>query len=142
MRFHQEAHGKALVLVLPEDAAINTTRLDHAPFIRAVGEPRLCLSAAAGSTGVAAFRGQDPDRTKAAWQPAANEVPTWFLHAEEGRMIASATQAFMADRIGATTRLHRTDHAPLISQPGSVVDIIVEAMDSVRGDVHAVGRPR
>jgi len=69
--------------------------------------------------------------------PRWKEVPTWYLLAEEDRMIAPATQSFMADRMGAVTRVHSTDHAPLITQPDAVVDVITEAMGFVRRSVHA-----
>jgi len=70
--------------------------------------------------------------------PRWRDLPTWFLHAEEDRMIASVTQAFMADRMDATTHVHRTDHAPMISRPDAVVDVITAAM----GGVRATARPR
>jgi pimeloyl-ACP methyl ester carboxylesterase len=59
-------------------------------------------------------------------------LPTWYLHAADDRMIDPATQTFMADRMGAQVRSHRVDHAPLITQPGTVVDIVTEAVNSVR----------
>jgi len=53
--------------------------------------------------------------------------PSWFLIAEEDRMINPRTQHFMADRMGATARSHRVDHTPMYSEPALVVDIILEA---------------
>ena len=47
-------------------------------------------------------------------------------------MIDPATQAFMADRMSAQVRSHRVDHAPLITRPDTVVDIVTEAVSSVR----------
>jgi pimeloyl-ACP methyl ester carboxylesterase len=53
--------------------------------------------------------------------------PSWFLMAEEDRMINPKTQHFMADRMGATVRPHRVDHTPMYSEPAVVIDIILEA---------------
>jgi pimeloyl-ACP methyl ester carboxylesterase len=53
--------------------------------------------------------------------------PSWFLIAEEDRMISSKTQHFMADRMGATVRSHRVDHTPMYSEPAVVIEVILEA---------------
>ena len=53
--------------------------------------------------------------------------PTWYLVAEEDRMISPKTQRFMAERMGAKIHSHRVDHTPMYSEPNVVVDIIVEA---------------
>jgi pimeloyl-ACP methyl ester carboxylesterase len=53
--------------------------------------------------------------------------PTWYLIAEEDRMINPKTQRFMADRMGATVRSHRVDHTPMYSEPALVVQVILEA---------------
>ncbi len=53
--------------------------------------------------------------------------PSWYLVAEEDRMINPKTQHFMADRMGATVRPHPVDHAPMYAAPALVVDVILEA---------------
>ncbi|MFZ0639682.1 MAG: alpha/beta hydrolase [Candidatus Acidiferrales bacterium] len=53
--------------------------------------------------------------------------PSWFLIAEEDRMINPKTQHFMADRMRATVRSHRVDHTPMYSEPAVVIDVILEA---------------
>ena len=60
-------------------------------------------------------------------RPAWRSKPSWFLVAEEDRMINPKTQQFMATRMGATTRSLAVDHTPLLSAPQKVVDIILEA---------------
>jgi pimeloyl-ACP methyl ester carboxylesterase len=65
---------------------------------------------------------QDPAPT-----PAWKSKPSWFLIAEEDRMINPKTQHFMAKRMGATTRSLPVDHTPLLSAPKEVVNIILEA---------------
>jgi pimeloyl-ACP methyl ester carboxylesterase len=53
--------------------------------------------------------------------------PSWYLVAEEDRMINPKTQQFMADRMGATVRSHRVDHTPMYSEPAVVTGVILEA---------------
>lgn len=53
--------------------------------------------------------------------------PSWFLLAEEDRMINPKTQEFMARRMGATVRAGRVDHSPMYTTPDLVVDLILEA---------------
>src|SRR5215469_942637 len=64
-------------------------------------------------------------------KPAWKYTPSWFLIAEEDRMINPKTQRFMAERMGATTRSFAVDHTPLLSAPEKVVDIILEAKQAV-----------
>ncbi len=59
--------------------------------------------------------------------PAWRKKPSWFLIAEEDRMINPKTQHFMADRMGAHTQSHRLDHSPMYTEPNLVAGIILEA---------------
>jgi pimeloyl-ACP methyl ester carboxylesterase len=61
-------------------------------------------------------------------RPLWKDRPTWFLIAEEDRMIVKETQQFMAERMQARVRSHLVDHAPLVTAPSLVVDIIREAI--------------
>jgi pimeloyl-ACP methyl ester carboxylesterase len=63
--------------------------------------------------------------------PAWRSKPSWFLIAEQDRMINPKTQHFMAERMKATTRSREVDHTPLVTAPESVVAIILEAAASV-----------
>ena len=63
-------------------------------------------------------------------RPLWKDRPSWFLVAEEDRMIAADTQRFMADRMKAQVRSHAVDHAPIVSAPAVVAAII---LDAVRG---------
>jgi pimeloyl-ACP methyl ester carboxylesterase len=66
--------------------------------------------------------------------PAWRTTPTWFLIAEEDRMILSETQSFMADRMGATIiRAHKADHTPMHTAPNLVVDVVLEAAREAAG---------
>ncbi len=64
-------------------------------------------------------------------KPAWRSRPSWFLIAEEDRMINPKTQHFMAERMGTTTRSLAVDHTPLLSAPKKVVDLILEANQAV-----------
>lgn len=59
--------------------------------------------------------------------PAWKKTPSWYLIAEEDRMIAAETQRFMADRMGATIRSHTVDHTPMHTAPEVVVNVILDA---------------
>jgi pimeloyl-ACP methyl ester carboxylesterase len=59
--------------------------------------------------------------------PAWKTKPVWYLLAEEDRMINPQTQRFMAERMKATIRSFAVDHAPLLTAPDKVADIIREA---------------
>ena len=59
--------------------------------------------------------------------PAWKTKPSWFLLAEEDRMIVAETQRYMAERMRATIRTHDVDHSPMYTAPEVVVDVILEA---------------
>jgi pimeloyl-ACP methyl ester carboxylesterase len=59
--------------------------------------------------------------------------PTWFLIAEEDRMIHPKTQHFMAERMKATVRSYAVDHTPLLTAPDKVAEIILPAVQATRG---------
>ena len=65
--------------------------------------------------------------------PQWKKKPSWFLVAEEDRMINPKTQHFMASRMGAQVRSHSVDHTPLVTAPGMVVNLIREALASPTG---------
>jgi pimeloyl-ACP methyl ester carboxylesterase len=59
--------------------------------------------------------------------PAWKMTPSWYLVAEEDRMISPENQRFMAGRMGADIRSHDVDHTPMYTAPELVVDVILEA---------------
>ncbi len=61
-------------------------------------------------------------------KPAWKTKPSWFLVAEDDRMINPETQHFLAERIGAKIRSHAVDHTPLVTAPERVVDVILDAV--------------
>jgi pimeloyl-ACP methyl ester carboxylesterase len=61
------------------------------------------------------------------------DIPSWFLVAEDDRMIVPETQRYMAERMKATIKAHAVDHTPIVTAPTTVVDIIRDAIRSVAG---------
>jgi pimeloyl-ACP methyl ester carboxylesterase len=61
-------------------------------------------------------------------RPLWKDRPSWFLVAEQDRMIAPETQRFMAARMRAPVRSHPVDHTPIVTAPGIVADIILDAV--------------
>ncbi|HEV3298835.1 MAG TPA: alpha/beta hydrolase [Planctomycetaceae bacterium] len=64
-------------------------------------------------------------------RPLWKDRPTWYLVAEQDRMIVHENQRFMAERIKARVRVHPVDHTAMVTAPSFVVDIIREAMAAV-----------
>ena len=60
-------------------------------------------------------------------KPAWKSKPSWFLIAEEDRMINPKTQHFMASRMGTSTHAFAVDHTPLLTAPEKVVEVIIAA---------------
>jgi pimeloyl-ACP methyl ester carboxylesterase len=74
---------------------------------------------------------QRPIAVQCIQEPAPTPVwktrPSWFLIAEEDRMINPKTQHFMADRMQAKVHSHHVDHSPMYTEPNLVINIILEA---------------
>jgi pimeloyl-ACP methyl ester carboxylesterase len=67
-------------------------------------------------------------------RPLWKDVPSWFLVAEDDRMIVPETQRYMAGRMKAKVKAHPVDHTPSVTAPTTVVDIIQDAISSVSSD--------
>lgn len=59
--------------------------------------------------------------------PAWKKKPSWYLLAEEDRMIDPKTQRFMSARMNAKVQSSRVDHSPMYTAPNLVVDVILQA---------------
>jgi len=59
--------------------------------------------------------------------PGWKSKPSWYLVAEEDRMINPKSQRLMADRMHAKIHAHPVDHTAMYADPQVVVDIILEA---------------
>jgi len=66
-------------------------------------------------------------------RPLWRDLPSWFLIAEQDRMIVPDTQRFMAERMHSQVRSHPVDHTPIVTAPRLVVDIIREAIGEAIG---------
>jgi len=64
-------------------------------------------------------------------RPLWKDQPSWFLVAEDDRMIAASNQRFMAERMQATQRVFPVDHTPMVTAPEAVLQVIREAAASV-----------
>jgi pimeloyl-ACP methyl ester carboxylesterase len=62
-------------------------------------------------------------------KPAWKSKPSWFLIAEEDRMINPKTQHFMANRMRASTHSFALDHTPLLTAPDKVIEVIIAAAE-------------
>ena len=67
-------------------------------------------------------------------RPLWKDIPSWFLVAEDDRMIVPGTQRYMAERMNARITAHAIDHTPSVTAPAVVVDIIRDAIRSVTGN--------
>lgn len=100
---------------LPEDAFANAlaqnASVEEQAVLAAVQRPIAapCISVGVGS-------------------PLWRILPSWFLVAEDDRMINPDTQRFMAERMKAQVRSHPVDHSPSVTAPNVVLNIIFEAM--------------
>jgi pimeloyl-ACP methyl ester carboxylesterase len=72
--------------------------------------------------------------TVPAGRPLWKDIPSWFLVAENDRMIVPATQRYMAERMKAKIKAYAVDHTPSVTAPGTVVDIIRDAIGAVAGN--------
>ena len=66
-------------------------------------------------------------------RPLWKDIPSWFLVAEDDRMIVPETQRYMAERMKAKIRSHAVDHTPSVTAATVVVDVIRDAICSVTG---------
>jgi pimeloyl-ACP methyl ester carboxylesterase len=66
-------------------------------------------------------------------RPLWKDIPSWFLVAEDDRMIVPATQRYMAERMKAKITAHAVDHTPSVTAPTAVVDVIRDAIRSITG---------
>jgi pimeloyl-ACP methyl ester carboxylesterase len=73
---------------------------------------------------MASFSGEE---TTPAWKT----IPSWYLVCTDDQMIPPPGQEFMAKRMGATVRSVHSSHAPFMSKPQAVADIIALAAESV-----------
>lgn len=67
-------------------------------------------------------------------RPLWKDIPSWFLVAEDDRMIVPETQRYMAARMTAKVMAFAVDHTPSVTAPEAVVEIIRDAIRAVTGN--------
>jgi pimeloyl-ACP methyl ester carboxylesterase len=67
-------------------------------------------------------------------RPAWKQKPSWFLIAENDRMVSPKTQRFLAERMRSTIVSLSSDHFPVLSAPEAVSKLIRDAAKSVAED--------
>jgi pimeloyl-ACP methyl ester carboxylesterase len=72
--------------------------------------------------------------TVAVPRPLWKDRPSWFLVAEQDRMIVQDTQRFLAERMKARSRSHTVDHMPIVTAPAIVLDVLRDAIATVRAN--------
>jgi pimeloyl-ACP methyl ester carboxylesterase len=110
-----DAHG---LIWMPQDA-FGAAFSQHASPERAA-----LLAATQRPIAVACLQEKSP-------RPAWKVKPSWYLLAEEDRMINPDAQLFMAQRMGARIRSKKVDHTPLVTAPEPVIEVILDAAASL-----------
>ena len=72
--------------------------------------------------------------TVAVPRPLWKDRPSWFLVAEQDRMILGSNQRFMAARMQARVRSHPVDHTAIVTAPAAALDVLREAIAAVRAE--------
>ncbi|HET7852682.1 MAG TPA: alpha/beta hydrolase [Methyloceanibacter sp.] len=71
-------------------------------------------------------------------RPLWRDIPSWFLLAEDDRMIVPETQRYMAERMKAKIKAYPVDHIPSVTAHMAVVDVI---RDAIRSNFRSCGEP-
>jgi pimeloyl-ACP methyl ester carboxylesterase len=69
------------------------------------------------------------------------DIPSWYLLAEQDRMIVPQTQRFMAERMKARIRAHPVDHTPGITAPGAVVTLLTDILQQANALAASAANP-
>lgn len=124
--YRDEPHAAAPKLVPDADGFIwmPDAGFEHAFAQNATAEQKALCKAVQRPISVKCI--QEAVRT-----PAWRTKPAWYLVAEEDRMINPKTQRYMAERMKAKIRSFAVDHAPLLTAPDKVEEVIVEAAQAI-----------
>lgn len=74
--------------------------------------------------------------------PAWKTIPSWFIVAQNDRVINPDLERFFAQRMRATTTELASSHVPFISQPAEVVKVIVRAATATAGTAAGISEKR
>ena len=120
--YKNESHPKAPKLAPDADGFIWMPEESFAEAFAQNGTPEQIALCRAVQRPISVKCIQEP-----AGSPAWKKRPSWYLIAEEDRMIHPKTQRFMAERMKATIRSFAVDHTPLLTAPEKVAAMILEA---------------
>jgi pimeloyl-ACP methyl ester carboxylesterase len=67
-------------------------------------------------------------------RPLWRDRPSWFLVAEQDRMIIEGNQRFMAERMRARVHWHSADHAPMVTAAAAVLHLLHEVIATLRAE--------
>jgi len=113
--------------IAPDDQGflwINREKFHEAFAADATEDEAYLMAAVQKPLSLAGFGGEEST-------PARKTIPSWYLLCTNDRMIPPPAQEFMAKRMGAAVRSVPSSHAPFMSQPDAVADIIALAAESV-----------
>jgi pimeloyl-ACP methyl ester carboxylesterase len=113
----QIAPGTDGFIWLPDDAFANAFAQNATPGEIAV------LNAAQRAIALPCIQEKSP---RTLW----TNKPSWYLIAEEDRMIPHGTQRYLAERMKARTHTAKVDHVPMITAVDRVVALIQEALEA------------
>jgi pimeloyl-ACP methyl ester carboxylesterase len=105
---------------------INRTKFHRAFAADATEDEAAVMAAVQRPLSVAAF-------TDKAGAPAWKHLPSWYLVCTDDQMIPPPAQEFLSGRMHATQRSVASSHAPFVSRPQAVADIIIEAVKEISG---------
>jgi len=109
-----DAHG---VIWMPEPSFTAAFAQDATP------EEAALLAATQRPLSIACIQEKSPT-------PLWKKKPAWYLVATQDRMIPTATQRFLATRMGARTRIENIDHVPMLTAPKIVDEVFATAIDA------------
>jgi pimeloyl-ACP methyl ester carboxylesterase len=103
---------------------INREKFHSAFAADATDDEAYVMAAVQRPLSLASFAGEEGT-------PAWKSIPSWYLMCTNDHMIPPPAQEFMAKRMNATVRSVPSSHAPFMSKPNEVAEIIVIAAESV-----------
>jgi len=104
---------------------INREKFHQAFAADATADEASIMAAVQRPLGVASFIGAES-------APAWKSIPSWYLLCTDDHMIPPSAQELMAKRMNATVRSVSSSHAPFMSRPREVAEIIELAAASIR----------
>lgn len=103
---------------------INREKFHSAFAADATDDEAYLMAAVQKPLGLAGFTGEEV-------APAWKNIPSWYLVCTNDQMIPPPAQEFMAKRMGATVKSVASSHAPFMSKPTAVADIVALAAESI-----------